>query len=792
MQKYIQAISWNLLFLFLFLLATCKSLVNLIKHKNGTMNIQHRYYNCILLLLICLCSADVYSMDIKQNINWPQFMSQQDMIWERLPEYWYDSAYLGNGRLGLMIYKEPDKNYIHLETGNCDVHDHRAKRDVFGIPRLLTGHFALHPKGEIISGKMRLDLWNAEASTEITTTKGIIHLQTFVHANDMIIVVKATTEGDEHDFRWEWIAAEANSPRYLLFKRQGKTNKIPEGYELNPSPTNSKENEINLSIQELLAGGETTVGWQETKTSPQERILWINLTHTYPKSTSKKICKAEIRQAIRKGYAALQNAHRQWWNSYYPASFISLPDTKKENFYWIQMYKLASATRGDRALIDNTGPWLSETPWPNAWWNLNVQLTYWALNASDHLDLAASLENALYNHIDQLRLNIPAAYRHNSLGIGVASNLECMTTTVGIPGKGKAQVGLLPWACHNLWLIYRHKMDDEVLRNKLFPLLKGAINYYLHFIQKGEDGKYHLPETYSPEYGVTEDCNFDLALLYWGCQTLLESAQRLQIQDPLNSTWKDVLDNLTPYPMDENGLLIGKDTPYAFSHRHYSHLLSIYPLYLINKEQPNNTRLIEKSLAFWQSKPKALLGYSCTGASSISSAIGKGNEALSYLNKLFGKFLSSTTMYKESGPVIETPLSGAQCIHDMLIQSWGGKLRIFPALPDIWKDVCFSGLRTEGAFKVSANRKDGKTQFVHIKSLAGEPCIVTTDIVNPIFKGKRTFTVQATTNDTYQIDLKKGEEVLIYPQGKIPDFIISPIPPVSKNHFGLKNVQTNT
>lgn len=108
MQKYIQAISWNLLFLFLCLLATCKSLVNLIKHKNGTMNIQHRYYNCILLLLICLRSADIYSMDIKQNINWPQFMSQQDMIWERLPEYWYDSAYLGNGRLGLMIYKEPE------------------------------------------------------------------------------------------------------------------------------------------------------------------------------------------------------------------------------------------------------------------------------------------------------------------------------------------------------------------------------------------------------------------------------------------------------------------------------------------------------------------------------------------------------------------------------------------------------------------------------------------------------------------------------------------------------------
>ncbi|WP_308744316.1 glycoside hydrolase family 95-like protein [uncultured Bacteroides sp.] len=753
------------------------------------MNIRRRYFNCILLFLIYSFTVDAQPITLKQDINWPEFMSRQDMIWEKLPEYWHESAYLGNGRLGLMIYKEPGENYLRLETGNCDVHDHRTKRDVFGIPRLLTGYFALHPKGEIISGKMRLDLWNAEASTDIITTKGVIHLQTFVHTDNMIIAVKATTEGEEHDFKWEWVAAEANSPRYLLFKKRGQTNKIPKDYELNPAPIINRKGDINLSVQKLLAGGETTVGWKETQPTKKERTLWINLTHTYPQNNSSEICKTEIRKAIREGYPSLQKTHRKWWNSFYPSSFITLPEAQKENFYWIQMYKLASATRGDRALIDNTGPWLTETPWPNAWWDLNVQLTYWALNASDHLDLAASLENALYNHIDQLRLNINPAYRHNSLGIGVASNLECMSTEVGIPGKGRTQVGLLPWACHNLWLIYRHKMDDDILRNKLFPLLKESINYYLHFLKKGEDGKLHLPATYSPEYDTAEDCNFDLALLRWGCQTLLESAQRLNIQDPLAETWEDVLHNLTPYPMDENGLLIGKDMPYVFSHRHYSHLLAIYPLYLINKEQPGDIETIEKSLVFWQSKPKALLGYSCTGASSISSAIGKGNDALSYLNKLFGKFLSPTTMYKESGPVIETPLSGAQSIHDMLLQSWGGKIRIFPAIPDAWKDIAYSGLRTEGAFKVSAGRKKGKTQFIHIKSLAGEPCIITTDITNPVFNGKRNFTVQSLENSTYQIDLKKGEEVFISPKGEEPEFVISPIPHTSHNHFGLKIIQ---
>ncbi len=194
----------------------------------------------------------------------------------------------------------------------------------------------------------------------------------------------------------------------------------------------------------------------------------------------------------------MQKTHRKWWNTFYPSSCITLPEAQKENFYWIQMYKLASATRGDRALIDNTGPWLTETPWPNAWWNLNVQLTYWALNTSDHLDLAASLENALYNHIDQLRLNIPKAYRHNSLGIGVASNLECMTTEVGIPGKGKAQVGLLPWACHNLWLIYRHKMDDDILRNKLFPLLKRINQLLFTFPERRRRWKTSSPSNLLP------------------------------------------------------------------------------------------------------------------------------------------------------------------------------------------------------------------------------------------------------------------------------------------------------
>lgn len=144
-------------------------------------------------------------------------------------------------------------------------------------------------------------------------------------------------------------------------------------------------------------------------------------------------------------------------------------------------------------------------------------------------------------------------------------------------------------------------------------------------------------------------------------------------------------------------------------------------------------------------------------------------------------------MYREAGPVIETPLSAVQSIHDIILQSWGGKIRIFPAVPDAWQDIAFDGLLTEGAFKVTASRKAGKTEFIQVKSLAGEPCIIVTDIMQPVFKSKRTLKVESIGRQTYQIDLRKGEEMIIYPEGTSSDFVIRPLNNTSNQCFGKKS-----
>lgn len=740
-------------------------------------------------LTIWLSLSSLFADDkVRTDINWPEFMRRQDMIWDTLPEYWYESAFMGNGELGLMMYKEPGENYLRLEIGNCNAHDHRPGGGLFNNPRLLTGHFALYPEGTITGGTLHLDLWNAETRAVIRTTRGELQLRAYVHATEPVIEIDITPGHEEQHFRWEWRPAASESPRYLYAQTPAGSwikQQIPSDYAPNPLP----DIQPGLSVQPLQAGGATAVAWKERPGKRGKRTYWASVTHTYPETDAGEQAVRHVNAAAQTGSRRLQETHRDWWHRFYPASFLSLPDGVKENFYWIQLYKLASATRSNGALIDCTGPWLTVTPWPNAWWNLNVQLTYWPLNTSNHLDLAASLENALYGHIQELRQNIPAAYRHNSLGIGRTSDFHCVSETVKRPGIDKdAEVGLLTWACHNLWLIYRHKIDDHLLREQLFPLLKQSVNYYLHFLQKEEENGYlHLPATYSPEYGSAEDCNFDLALLRWGCQTLLEICSRLSINDALIPRWREVLNQLTPYPTDpKDGLMIGRNTPYAFSHRHYSHLLAMYPLYLINCERPQDYRLIEQSLEAWQRLDGAHQGYSCTGASSLSSALGKGNDALKYLDKLFTSFLSVNTLYREAGPVIETPLSAVQSIHDMLLQSWGDKIRVFPAVPDSWKDIAYKDFRTEGAFLVTARRQEGRTAFISVKSLAGEPCTVVTDMPDPVFSGPRNFQVTRLQANTYRIDLKKGEEVLIRPKGSTATCVVAPVCHGTANHFGKK------
>ncbi len=56
---------------------------------------------------------------------------------------------------------------------------------------------------------------------------------------------------------------------------------------------------------------------------------------------------------------------------------------------------------------------------------------------------------------------------------------------------------------------------------------------------------------------------------------------------------------------------------------------------------------------------------------------------------------------------LEGNFAAAEGLHQMLLQSQGGVIRLFPAVPETWEDISFDTLRAEGAFLVTAERFEG-------------------------------------------------------------------------------------
>jgi hypothetical protein len=701
-------------------------------------------------------------------VDWDAFMAPHDPMWKRLPQEWWEAPYLGNGMLGTLIRKIGDRT-LEWQVGRCDVEDHRSIP--YGMGRLPIGSFHFATAGNLTDCDMRLNLMNAEVSGTIQTSEGSIQFRSMVHAEQMAIAIAWKGEGGESESGFEWVPQEAVHPRLTVHRETRPDFPLIQEWSPNPPGHAGTVEGDPVWVQPLTEGGYVTA-WREAAVDDW-RVLWVSVAYGWPGDLSAIAAEANghVRTASSTPTQEFVASHRRWWREYYRQSFFSVSDPYWQSFYWNQVYKLGSATRQDGTILDLQGPWAQPTPWPGAWWNLNVQLTYWPMYTGNRLELAEPLPRSLSTYLPNLIASVEPEFREDSAGI-YRSTTKRLTggvfypSLLGVPGKNEAEIGNLLWACHNVWLHYRMTQDEAMLRDVLFPILRRAVNYHRHFLYKDADGRLHLPETRSPEYKSGPDCNYDLALLRWGAGALLQITDRLGIEDPLARDWQDIVENLTAFPEDDaQGFLIARDVPMDSSHRHYSHLLMVYPLHLVNPEQPGGAERIRRSLDHWHSFPDALFGYSFTGGASIAALLRDGNLAMKYLNG-FREFVEPNSMYREAGPVIETPLSAAQSIHDMFIQSWdapdGPLIRVFPAVPDAWPDAVFHRWRAEGAFLVSAARIGGRAAWVQVTSLAGEPCRILVEFSGrPLVKGPEGFEIELLQGHRYSVPLERGQTALL-------------------------------
>jgi len=739
----------------------------------------------LFLMLFYNCSFNAQTVDFK--VDYESFLSKHDMLWDNVPDKWQTAPYSGNGNVGFLFYQTKAKgnNVMSVYVGRHDYYDHREAKtkaeEMLWIKRsrLPLGHFNLKTKGKVTGVDMRLNLWDAELTGTVSTSKGTYKIKGFTHSGTDVIFFETTANNEEVEITWH--PEDPIPPVYEVLEKGGG----PKGgtwdqmratkLEMPPKPTFSNKNGYDFCYQPLFDNrGETTTGWKITGNPRGKQQLITSVHHSYPEHNSLDIVSKNLEIAEKQMEAnSFVSSHQKWWHDYYPLSFLTINDAEKESFYWIQMYKLASAMRGNGPILDLMGPWYNKTFWPMVWGDLNVQLIYWTHLTANRMSVGESLPNNIDKYTENLENNVPSRWK-NSAAVAALLPQDL------IAFNGAKVPDMLAWILNDYWLHCEFAGDEVRKRDKLFPILKKTVNSYLNYIKDNpvasNDGKIHIKYSWSPEYkpGRGADINFTLALIRWSCQTLIDINNQHDLNDPLLKEWQHVLDNLVEFQIDENGLRIGKDIPFSIPHRHYSHLLAFYPLMVITPENEADKKLLRTSLDHWLDvtfnsgigiKAMPVTGYTATGASSMYACLGDAEKAYYYLDFLIKhENVSSTTMYAEgkSNPVIESPLSFATSLHDMMLQSWGGKIKVFPASPKKWEDVAFHNLRTQGAFLVSAKKVKRTTEFVSIKSLKGNTCKVQVDFENPKFYSNgKSISVKKDEDGSYLVALKADESVII-------------------------------
>ena len=93
---------------------------------------------------------------------------------------------------------------LRFEVGRLDITDDRTPGSQYYTgnlksdrPRLALGYLLLRGVGEVQSVKMRLQLWDAQASAQVTTVGGGLNVTVITHARSDVNVIRIEPSGNE-------------------------------------------------------------------------------------------------------------------------------------------------------------------------------------------------------------------------------------------------------------------------------------------------------------------------------------------------------------------------------------------------------------------------------------------------------------------------------------------------------------------------------------------------------------------------------------------------------------------
>lgn len=332
-----------------------------------------RFDVLLVTAIIVSAASNDLSQPVLLGINWETLLKRSNPLnaWtvnQTGPEQWTQSLFGGNGGLGFMLYQPAgfNSNSLRLSLGRTDVYDDRtaelcggtaptcnAFQGNFAIdtPRLPIGYMVLDYGAPLLSAIGVLDLWNGTVSGNVTTSTGVLGFRVYGLMNwrdtDAIVIETEVLSG-----LGGWNVSFVASPAVSTWANAD--------YVYNPAVSCRgqalSDTLVCTQIHLLNTSHSTAVQTRLTATG-QATYVSISPVLTNAES-SDAYATAQVTAASIAGPETLLAMNQEWWHSFWPGgAALTLNDTVLESFWYIQLYKFATAVQQGRAVHDLEGPW---------------------------------------------------------------------------------------------------------------------------------------------------------------------------------------------------------------------------------------------------------------------------------------------------------------------------------------------------------------------------------------------------------------------------------------------------
>lgn len=692
-----------------------------------------------------------------------------DLQFQGAIQRWDEALPLGNGFCGALVWGPSEGLRFSLDRG--DLWDptpyngvyqeefsyanmvrlaREGKEDeirrIFDTPyhypvptKLPAGKLILHFEKDLPQ-RSALSLATAEAQVWI----GEIQLRAFVHAEEpygMICV----------DCSPESFSLEIDRPQYGL--DTGENEPLQMHHELTPSlellrypPAETGEDgELRWFTQKITGGMEYGIFAQIHPVGQKTWIAW-SVASSLDGDDWKQRVRENLRRALAEGYENNLARHARWWAEHWEQSGVTLPDPLFEKNWYLGHYFLACCSRKGCYPMPLQGVWTADDgqlpPWKGDYHHdLNTQLSYYSYAKAGHFAEGESFLDYLWNMRDCAR-EFAQRFFH---GKGIC--LPGVMSQDGVPLGGFAMYALSPtnqlWLCQSFERHWRFTGDDVFLRERAYPYLCETAEFLLSIVEE-RDGLYYLPISSSPEIHddtirafLTPNSNYDLSLMQYLFRSLAEMSAYLE--DGRKAEWEGHLAKLPQLAVsDRNVLMLDRKETLEESHRHLSHAMAVHPLRLLSYDVPEEQKIIDETILDLERLGTGnWMGYTFAWMAELYAVQRNGNGAAYQLQVFWNNYCSVNGFhlngdYRCRGTgcshyrpfTLEGNMCAVDALQEMLLQSEGNCLRLFPAIPDEWREtqVAFRDLRAERGLRVSAKWSGGKVSALTLR--AARDCTV--------------------------------------------------------------------